>query len=79
MYRLSAYTYTVAKFMMELLDIKFMEYVSLDRQLNGRMCTEFFFNVLVNLVRRVAVTKSKFFGRVLILDEYTVISNCCCC
>lgn len=75
MYRLSTYGYTVAQFMMSLLNISFYEYVALERQLNANMSVEQFINIIVNFVRRCEKINDKFTERLLILDEYTVISK----
>lgn len=75
MYRLSTYGYTVAQFMMMLLRINFSEYVALERQLNANMSVERFMNIIVNFIRRCGKVNEQFTDRLLILDEYTVISK----
>lgn len=74
-YRLSAYGYTVAKFVMRIFDIKYKAYESLERHMSQTMSIEYFINVIVTLMRNVQLeTKDdNFRTRLLILDEYTVI------
>lgn len=74
-YRFSANGYTVAQFIMRMLNLSFMEYQQLEQQLSKSMSVEHFMNTIVDLIRRLIICTGydDFRHPLLILDEYTVI------
>lgn len=75
LYRYCAHGYSLAKFMMRIFDIKFGEYLSLEKTLCRSMSIEHFTNIILQLLCRVRLITpyDDFYNYLLILDEYTVI------
>lgn len=66
------YLLTVCKFFMCIFNLKYHEWVSLDKQLCRKLNCEQFLNILIGLLRRAVIPKC-FHDKILIMDEYTIV------